>query len=1299
VISRLIAAWHREWPFAVARVRGGRLYLSALILDVRPTRAEQASEVVVTRGDGGSTDAVLAGGGELGRRMRAIDWARTPLGPVESWPQSLRTCVRIVLTSRQPMFVWWGEQLINLYNDAYISILGGKHPDALGQPASQVWREIWDDVGPRAAKAMRENEGTFDEALLLIMERNGYREETYYTFSYSPVPGDTGGPGGILCANSSDTQRIFGERQQALLREVAARTSSAHAVETACELALATFAIDRKDLPFAMLYIVDGASARLMCTAGIAREHPEVPDAITAETSCAWSVAEVLAGAPIGICRLAGRDLPCGPWPEPPGEAVAIPVRAADLSLAAVLVIGRNPFRLLDDDYRRFLDLLAIQIGNAITNARTFEEERRRAEALAELDRAKTAFFSNISHEFRTPLTLMLGPTEDALRSPGRALSDDALEAVHRNELRLLKLVNALLDFSRIEAGRLRASYEPTHLARFTRELASAFRSAMERVGLMFDVECSGASTVNVDRTMWEKIVLNLLSNALKFTFDGRVTLRMVQHDGFAELLVADTGIGIPEHELPRLFERFHRIEGARSRTHEGSGIGLALTAELVKLHGGTIDVASAVDRGTTFTVRIPTVEAQPEPGDRGAPLGVSTGVTAFVEEAMRWVPGDEPAPIPSRGLDASSVAIPADIADAYIIVADDNADMRDYLRRLLGGRWQVNVVSDGALALEAARQARPDLILTDVMMPNLDGFGLLQALRADPGLTTVPVIMLSARAGEEARIEGIEAGADDYLIKPFSARELLARVSNMLQLTRLRRDVDLERKRLASFIEQTPVGVVVWEGPELRVGLTNEAYLRMARRPVRRGVPLLELFPEIAGTETLHRIQRVYRDGEPADVTEDPVELRLPDGTIHHGYYSTAYRPLLDGHGATIGVIAVSIEVTEQVHARKAVEDSRTEAILANRAKDEFLAMLGHELRNPLAPILTALELMRLRAPDAVARERSVIERQTQHLAALVEDLLDVSRIARGMVELKRARLRLADIVAKAVETAAPLFEQQRHELVTHVSRDLVVDGDPARLTQVFANLLTNAAKYTDPGGRVEVVAERDGDDIVTRVTDTGRGIASDMIGRVFELFVQERQHLDRSRGGLGLGLAIVRNLVELHGGRVEVASPGPGRGSTFTVRLPRDVHATPEAEASRETRPRPDRAPDPGAISVLVVDDNVDAAVLLAELLASRGYTTHIAHDAPAALQLAHDLAPDVALLDIGLPAMDGYELARRLRDLPSWRSVKLLALTGYGQNMDRARSREVGFDDHLIKPIDLPTLEKFLPRSRRN
>ncbi|MGA3186972.1 MAG: ATP-binding protein [Bryobacteraceae bacterium] len=465
--------------------------------------------------------------------------------------------------------------------------------------------------------------------------------------------------------------------------------------------------------------------------------------------------------------------------------------------------------------------------GRDITEKKAHEREiARQREELAKLDELKTQFFANISHEFRTPLTLMMGPLEDALAQP-EGLSDstrEQLELAHRNSLRLLKLVNTLLDFSRIEAGRMQASYEPTDLALLTAELASVFRSAVERAGMKLLIDCDPlAEPVYIDREMWEKIVFNLLSNAFKFTFEGEIEVSLRQAGDAAELTLRDTGTGIPAAELPRLFDRFHRVKGARGRSYEGSGIGLALVQELVKLHGGNVRVESKAGCGSSFIVLIPLGKSH-LPMDRieAERALASTGLRsdAYVEEVLRWLPDV------SRTPDTDALAgetfenvRPESLPQADgaivrpILLADDNADMRDYVRRLLmQSGYQVEAVSDGLAALSAARAQRPALVLTDVMMPGLDGFGLLRELRADPKLRDVPVILLSARAGEEARIEGMHAGADDYLIKPFSARELLARVESHLKMALLRNEAsEAVRLRTAQFetlLHQAPLGV-----------------------------------------------------------------------------------------------------------------------------------------------------------------------------------------------------------------------------------------------------------------------------------------------------------------------------------------------------------------------------------------------------------------------------------------------------------------------------------------------------------
>jgi PAS domain S-box-containing protein len=378
--------------------------------------------------------------------------------------------------------------------------------------------------------------------------------------------------------------------------------------------------------------------------------------------------------------------------------------------------------------------------------------------------------------------------------------------------------------------------------------------------------------------------------------------------------------------------------------------------------------------------------------------------------------------------------------------------------------------------------------------------------------------------------------------------------------------------------------------------------------------------------------------------------------------------------------------QFTEQVRARNQLEQARADAERANRMKDEFLAILGHELRNPLAPIFTALQLMKLQDSGALARERTVIERQARHLLRLVDDLLDVSRITRGTVRLAREPVNLADVVHRALQTVQPAIEERRLRVTVAVPR-AVVEGDEVRLSQVVTNLLSNAAKYTDPGGLVELRAERRGDRVSLSIRDNGVGIAPEMLPRVFDLFTQEEQSLERAQGGLGLGLAIAHRLVEQHGGTLTAHSEGPGEGSCFLLTLPALDQAAP---VEVDTGPI---MPAGASRRILVVDDNDDARAMLVLALGAVGHEIFDAADGPQAIEVAAREEPDVALLDIGLPVMDGYELARRLREMPALGDMKLVALTGYGQDSDRARSAEVGFDAHLVKPVSLDTLQEVI------
>ncbi|MDB4940840.1 MAG: hypothetical protein JWP97_374 [Labilithrix sp.] len=490
--------------------------------------------------------------------------------------------------------------------------------------------------------------------------------------------------------------------------------------------------------------------------------------------------------------------------------------------------------------------------------------------------------------------------------------------------------------------------------------------------------------------------------------------------------------------------------------------------------------------------------------------------------------------------------------------------------------------------------------------------------------------------------------------------------------------------RRVAMLFEHAPVGIAVLRGPEHVFEVANPQYHALTGNRPLLNLTLREALPDITGQGIFELVERVYRTGEPFVGHAVRIVLDGGDGTTREGFFDFVYEPVPGEDGATETIIVVVFDVTELARARRDAE-------AANRAKDEFFAMLGHELRNPLAPIATALELMRLRGDAANAKERTVIEHQVEQIRRLVDDLLDVSRITRGKVSLKRQPVEMMDLVTVAIEAASPLVEERRHHLEVDVpGAGLVVDGDPSRLAQVISNLLTNAAKYTEPGGRIRVAAHRAGDRVLLSVKDSGIGIAPDMLPRVFEPFAQEEQALDRAQGGLGLGLAIVSNLVVQHGGSVRVESDGPGHGSTFTIELPASDAVVPVKDASPVTTP-----PEDGArkIRVLVVDDNEDAAELLAEALAMLGYDTRVAYDGAAALRLHESYAPDVALLDIGLPVMTGYELAGRLRSAPGGDVLKLVAVTGYGQDADRARTREAGFDAHLVKPVLVDTLGALL------
>ncbi len=1830
----------------------------------------------------------LVGGGEMGALMRAMDWENTPLGPPETWSPSLKMMARFLLANRFPILLWWGPEFCQLYNDAYRPILGTKHPQFLGRPTYECWSEVWHILRPLIETPFYGGPATWIEDFELELNRYSYLEESHFTIAYSPVPDETvpSGIGGVIATVHEITEKVVGERRIVVLRDLSTRAIEAKTAEDACLAAAATLAKHPKDVPFALLYLIDHEAKhlRLAGAAGVERGTEISPEVISLEpgNQPVWPVASAVEAETTNVVedlhRRFGSEVPKGPWSDAPTQAVITPIRSnVSHQPAGVLVFGVSARLQLDESYRSFIDLAATQIATAVANARAYEEERKRAEALAEIDRAKIAFFSNVSHEFRTPLTLMLGPLQDLLADQELPETvNEQLSLAHRNSQRLLKLVNTLLDFSRIEAGRIEATYEPTELSQTTAEIASVFRTTVERAGLEFVVDCAPLNDlVYVDREMWEKILLNLISNAFKFTFEGGIKIELKQSDEMVHLSVSDTGTGIPPAELPHLFERFHRVKGARGRSYEGSGIGLALVQELVKLHGGNVTVETEVDRGSTFTVSIPMGKAH-LPADRiNAQRHLSsTGLrgASYVEEALRWTGPNgnklDHSVLPEAngsGHLTSGQTPPA--TRRKLVLADDNADMRDYLKRLLSSDYEVTEVSNGREALRAVRERRPDLLLADVMMPELDGFGLLSKLRSDDQLKAVPVILLSARAGDDSRVEGLEAGADDYLVKPFSARELLARVGGTIALARMRREVEVEKEKSFAILEYIADSFYAIDS-EFRVAYMNrraEEYFKCNREDC-IGRNVWEVFPEGKGTvfqenyehavrehvpvafeslsafsnrwvdvraypaagwllvnfrdvterklaqrereladaknkllvqlddairplddpnqitltaakilgEHLHvdrcayadieadedsmylagnylsgpdvrsivgnlkfqdfgaEVLRLMRENKPyvvndIDTHEPPVtdfaayratqvqavicvplhkagkfvaamavhsktprvwaahEVELvqlvaarcwesierarvtralqqsetlyrafvtassdvvyrmsPDWTemrqlegrefiadtkqpardwltqyIHpddqrkvlsaineairnradfelehrvfrvdgtFGWTSSRAIPILDEEGEIVewlgtasdftrrkkaeealrnseekyrtvlssmdeglmiaevifdetgyraidyivletneafykhtglphgivgktireivaggevpwlgiyGAVALSgepirfeYEITieplvgwydifiqrigepdqhrvavmfQDITERKKVEESiakqnerlsllweaagvllstnEPDAMLSSlfekirrtlnldvyfnfmvtesgdslrlvsyagideqtaqsisrlefgqavcgrvtlsrqsivatgiqdscepmvqlvkgfgvrayacnpllaggrllgtlsfasrtrdrydqdeiefletiskyvtaayerlhlieqlqdqdRRKDEFLATLAHELRNPLAPMHNGLQLIRLAGnnPSTLDKARAMMERQLQQMKRLVDDLLDVSRISRNKLELRKEFVELSAIVRSATETSRPLIEAANQKLeVSLPPEPILLDGDPVRLAQAFSNLLNNASKYSEPGSRIWLQAEHRDDEVVVRVRDTGIGIPADKLPRIFDIFMQVDLSLERSQGGLGIGLTLVRQLVQMHGGSVEVRSNGPGKGSEFVVRLPLLVAPT----SAAELEPAPALTTSTQARRILVADDNEDSAESLSTMLELLGHKVEMAHDGADAVEVAKTFLPELVFLDLGMPRMNGYDAARLIRSLPGCNGVVLVALTGWGQEEDKRRSQEAGFDFHIVKPIDFTVVEKLL------
>ncbi len=953
---------------------------------------------------------------------RILEWPHAAPAPAAAWPPSLRAAISIMLASGFPTLIAWGPEGTQLYNDACRAVLGATTSQGpIGRRASPCWEEIRATLlDPMFQQLMSGAKPIWIEDLLLVVDRSGYFEEAYFTFSCSAIRDETGDPIGMLATFVETTARVLSERRLRMLGELAAHAFTARSADVACQNVAGTLEAHENDLPFFLLYLADadGRRARLCASAGVAADSDASPptlDLVDDTADAVWPVAHVArTGQPEvrdDLRPLTGC-LSGGPWAEAAHTALAVPIApSADSPAIGVLVAGISPRRPLDDDYRSFLQLVGAHIASALSSALAYEAERERGDAMTDLDRAKTSFFTRVAEEFRTSLTLMLGPAGELLADAHGRLPAGQREQVtilHANAVHLLRLADTLLAFLRMDSGRVEPSFEPTDVAALTREAA--------------------------DRVV---------------------------------------------------------------------------------------------------------------PGPAGVP--VSGGAAAVVEDAMRWLPEDR-AP-GSRKSGASAAAVPApDSGGARILVADHHPEICSYLLRLLGDRWAVDCVGDGGAALDAVRERRPDLVIADVMMPGLDGVAFVRELRADPRTATIPVLLLSARVNEEARVEGLEAGAADYVAKPFSSRELVAKVQTHIELSRLRAQADRERARLRALFTEAPVPICILRGPDHVYEFANPPYAELVGNRDLVGRNVRAALPELEGQGLFEALDDVYRTGETFWGIEMPVRFNVTDRggrRPEHSYFTLVHQAMRGSGGDIEGIMVFVLDVSEQVLARRKLEENMV-------SRDAFFAAASHELRNPIHSLQLQLLAITRRVEREAAPELEWVHarlataaRQLSRLTALVDTLLDVSRIASGRLPLVLEDVDLAEVVADAFER----LEASEQAPITTTLQNVVGRWDRLRLDQVVTNLVSNALKYGE-GRPIEIVVTADEERARFEVTDHGIGIAPHHQERVFERF--ERAVSDRRYAGFGLGLWITSRIVKEFGGTLSLRSE-LGVGSTFIVELPR--------------------------------------------------------------------------------------------------------------------------------------------------
>ncbi|WWC68787.1 uncharacterized protein I206_102722 [Kwoniella pini CBS 10737] len=1216
--------------------------------------------------------------------VESIDWSKTPLGDRSIWKDVIDPILSITFESKSSDCVWLGPDLRLIYNKGYSQLLD--HPKSMGAPAEEVWAAVWDTIEPHVRLCMS---GTpvFKDNDPIFWRRygNNVLMEHYHSWRYVPIAGKDGSILGIFNQSTETTEKVLQDRRLTSSRDLSERMLIVRSMDEYFPALSEVLEENPKDAPFFMCYKIQQIEsnanhvqieATLQTKVGVPEGHPSVHERLSFTlpptrtkanfgpnvdrmSSPTLSAISALSSGSGRICHVTsdGHQWPilkalttrqcvivddCSEliegfeirqWDELPFAAIVIPI-CSDGSIEvpdAVMVMGLNVRRPFDTEYDEWIHAIRSQLVSSLSTVKAAEAEQRMEEDNARMERAKAAWFRGAAHDLRSPLTLIAGPLSDLLDDNPTATQRAALTTAQRNIDRLMRLVNALMDFSRLEAGRMAGRFLPTDLGEFILELAALFRPAVERLGIQYTIDVEPSDQlVYIDPTLFETVLSNIIGNALKYTEQGSITVQL-RYTDHAEISVVDTGVGIPEDEIPLVTEWYHRATTAVHAGTQGSGLGLALAKELLRLHAGDLTVTSKVatspnqSHGSTFTARIPLSFRPAPPTSSASPDTFGNYGKAVANEAMRWTKEGDAETSSEGAATDSAIGSGSKFSDGFlfektdtILLVEDNADMRRYIKQIFDSFCTVIEATNGQQALEMAISNPPSLILSDMLMPKMNGLDLLQEIRNHPNTKIVPMVLLSAIAGDESRVEALMMGAEDYLAKPFKPKELVARVHLHLQVGKKRAHLEKmfhEREtEIAVLSEYCPSGIVRADGTTGRLIYANRAW--------REQSDILDEDPnkwaDCVDDETKGKLQTEWSEYIKGNEKEFRINWKYNTGKTMSGIFIKLDRV----NPSMSGILGCTTDITHEEQRLIEAEQRRQEAEESKHQQELLIDLTSHEIRTPVSAILQCSSLVKenlislkdqLKSSGAIGfcptkelledLEEDVEALESIYQCGLVQeriagDVLSLARIQLDMltlfdieVDLRKEARKVSSVFASEAKTKKIDLSLKFGETL-ELGKVLSIKTDPVRLGQVVTNLISNAIRFTSARDVRKITVKYDisfnppADDtcalphslgiptklpaeedtplwLFVSVTDTGPGMSPKELAVLFKRFAQGNKMIHTKYGGSGLGLFICRKITELLGGRIEVLSQ-LGEGSVFRFFIKTRCVAPPSALAA---------------------------------------------------------------------------------------------------------------------------------------